>query len=1470
MLIDISNFGGCVFYKYIQEDEGSISSDISLDYKNNGSTENWDKIFESIIDVEGNVVDVDPSNSINLEEDKINNTDLEEDKINNTNFEDKDCYYMSSKLNLKKVYGNVVKFIQEGYITEEKIGDKNLDLRGIYNHNNKVILPLCVFDTEVSKTEVIFGFFFPYTKSYHSISLNLLLSKEEFNKRRLEIIDFFMAAFSIHDVYYDFTSLRESSNLSLEELAEIARACSNFEDFGGGGVVPSFLNLNNEHPVINKYIDKLDKLIAPLFITYNGEVFDNRILNVLFYYHNNNYQVKNNNLYKIERDIMSEDPEACINAIFGVCENVINNHYKENLLYTDQLPFSIVKNYFHFDLYNFLKQKESKTSLTQHKNQVFLKKIYSENNFPKFIPLELINSSDDVDYTTFKNQNYVMLYNFNDTFYTYQLFLMHNCFDIIQSRLMYFQIYKFNPNDNKAMHFALSLNKKDSSLGVEYIIKSFNPYTKITDSSKTNLTFEDLILLNEYKLAKSHFEKCFMGFDYLNKQQLKDQIIKIKNSEVKIGVGGIHSGFLSEESDNLQFEDLEDKDTIYMKTSNDLSKSTIAVSDENNIIIDLDVKSFYVELIIQIFKKSKDSSKAEFFDKLKNIRNKLKKEKNPLQLIYKIIILSITGQFNAPFSPVFDPLLYFSMTTNGQLIILEFLLNLEECNLLTRIISVNTDGVTIVIPKNKLINFKIFVKDFERKHNVEFDTFDIIKSIISFNVNKYIIIYEDVNKEPKVKGFPKGNFEFVIDVLLNCAKNLTNNTKIDLNFLFENFEKTYTDLLKEPGFSYKLLGYKSYNKVKKVFFFSQRPDSFSGIEVGGIRAYNSMNKVMPIEEFTFLKILKKTNFNFKEDDLQFMFDNLKENLSKAAYFKYMFDYLVDTKLLSYDDSQKLAVTTSSVDYRTFFDTKINELNPINKEKYKKMLYKTYPIFKSIKYLQKQNIFVIPKSANKKTLPNFKENQSKIDDFLNPIFLNAAAISINLEKSFPNIVVFDVDEPDIFFNPAKLKINIEILKFLRYLVKNQCIIVSSPTKQQIERFKVVFKLTDTNSMEYKEFKNLFNDLFKKNNLPFKLEERASIVGTNIIPWELLPFYNLIYLNKDIPEISLEKLQSMFESNLNNKKYESVDLINITTQLLTLRNMSPNKFRKEYNVFETKNKNQNYIRISNNHDENYLRNLLIKLEYVQNKMHDSFLKDIVNVYFKTSKFMCIKTNVQYDDMYNFIFTLKTKQPYYKTKTKTKEGVLASVTTEDITLFKTNVEKLNKLSSTTEILSSESALTPKNLNILKITIPLCYIINNILEHLALTYKLNFRLKSIQFVQEGKTMEISFLDKNLSKLSVDLLSNNKIDSISKIQFTSNCIFKPEEYNNRLVMLTFTNNNVNMICFHDNCKIGKKYAIIENEIKNQYIVRYLLAYKGPFKDFEGNLMEFLAPSFDQLEKSNLESVDKQPKNSENSEDSLG
>lgn len=195
-------------------------------------------------------------------------------------------------------------------------------------------------------------------------------------------------------------------------------------------------------------------------------------------------------------------------------------------------------------------------------------------------------------------------------------------------------------------------------------------------------------------------------------------------------------------------------------------ESTYVNSDDDYVLLDVDVKSMYPSIIAATWEVNGKYFKVcprhigeifcEIVEYVRDIRFKTPKS-DPKNLMYKLILNAFTfGKLNEPASFVYDPKTAMTITINGQLMLCMLAESIFENTNDVSIIQANTDGLTLKVKKEELDKVVSIYKAWEVKTGLILEEARYKFMAIS-NVNNYIAKYsmDSCNEKPgklKVKG----------------------------------------------------------------------------------------------------------------------------------------------------------------------------------------------------------------------------------------------------------------------------------------------------------------------------------------------------------------------------------------------------------------------------------------------------------------------------------------------------------------------------------------------------------------------------------------------------------------------------------------------------------------------------------------------------------------------------------------------
>jgi len=255
---------------------------------------------------------------------------------------------------------------------------------------------------------------------------------------------------------------------------------------------------------------------------------------------------------------------------------------------------------------------------------------------------------------------------------------------------------------------------------------------------------------------------------------LQEFLNKFKNLEVSL----INSSDDFKENSVLEFDN---KTYNILKGGiHSIDDSGIFHSDNEKVILDLDITSMYPSAILNN-NIIPDGVPIETLDILRNIvqqrvaskdiATKLKKDNQQNTAEYikhkgiadslKIIINTWYGIMGDPTYWLYDPVCVLKVTINNQLQMLMLIEELALANIHT--ISANTDGITLIVDRNRLDEVRTIYKQWELKTKFRLEE-SFYKTLVRRDINNYLAVYEDG------KTKEKGIFVHDPDDLLKSSK----------------------------------------------------------------------------------------------------------------------------------------------------------------------------------------------------------------------------------------------------------------------------------------------------------------------------------------------------------------------------------------------------------------------------------------------------------------------------------------------------------------------------------------------------------------------------------------------------------------------------------------------------------------------------------------------------------------------------
>lgn len=361
-----------------------------------------------------------------------------------------------------------------------------------------------------------------------------------------------------------------------------------------------------------------------------------------------------------------------------------------------------------------------------HVKQIDLYKIHHFDNKARAVGLkmlEFVMRLDNIEDLPFKPGQYLQSheidqlrdYMFHDIFST-EKFLEHSEGAIKLRREI---TEKFGKN---------FINHNDTKIGKDYFLMELEKAGFRVKNVRTN---RPVINLNDVVLPYVKFERPEFNevLNWLRAQQITETKGVFKNLKANIdgfefvfGLGGIHGSIESQ--------------SVY--------------SDDEMVIVDLDVASYYPNLAIKN-KVFPAHFGVQFCDTYENVYNTRKgyAKGTAENGVYKLALNGVYGDSNNQYSSFYDPQYTMTITINGQLLLCMFAeqaIKIEGLEL----IQANTDGITVRLPRHRVDELEKIREWWQDLTKLELEE-AVYDAMHIRDVNNYIAVYEG-GKKVKRKG----------------------------------------------------------------------------------------------------------------------------------------------------------------------------------------------------------------------------------------------------------------------------------------------------------------------------------------------------------------------------------------------------------------------------------------------------------------------------------------------------------------------------------------------------------------------------------------------------------------------------------------------------------------------------------------------------------------------------------------------
>ena len=370
-------------------------------------------------------------------------------------------------------------------------------------------------------------------------------------------------------------------------------------------------------------------------------------------------------------------------------------------------------------------------------DQIDLFKIHHFDNKARATSLKVLEfnmRSDDIQDLPFKVGTYL-------TREQVEKLKQYNRHDVKQTKLFYtrsLDMIRFREN-LCTLYNRDFMNHNDTKIGKDYFVMKLEEagvpcYDYSDKGRKPRQTPRPQLALRDAILPWIQFEQpeFVRVLNWLKSQTItetkgvfNDLVARVAGFDFVFGLGGIHGSV----------------------------ESVVHDSSEQEIIVDLDVSSYYPNLAISN-RFYPAHLGAEFCVIYKNLYEQRKNypKGSAENAMLKLALNGVYGDSNNKFSVFYDPLFTMSITLNGQLLLCLLAEQLIKISGLT-LIQINTDGLTVKIPRFQKASVDAVRQWWEKRTGLELEE-ALYKTMFIRDVNNYIAQYES----GKVKR--KGAYEY--------------------------------------------------------------------------------------------------------------------------------------------------------------------------------------------------------------------------------------------------------------------------------------------------------------------------------------------------------------------------------------------------------------------------------------------------------------------------------------------------------------------------------------------------------------------------------------------------------------------------------------------------------------------------------------------------------------------------------------
>ena len=310
---------------------------------------------------------------------------------------------------------------------------------------------------------------------------------------------------------------------------------------------------------------------------------------------------------------------------------------------------------------------------------------------------------------------------------------------------------EYNINDVNSTTELLNRCKKDIDLrlaiedeyGVHVLSKDgVNIGMKILTQKyleKTGLTWKDIKDLRS-PMSVIPLKDVILPFIKFDSLILQNVLEDMKSQVVSPGRKGYENKFVFE---GLQY-------SVGVGGIHSVNTPECIIPKEDELLLDVDVASLYPSMLIEykFYPKHLGPEFLEVYSKIKEERIEAKHNGNKVKNeTLKLALNGLSGNLQNEHNFCYSPFAVMQIRINGQLLLLMLAEKLVELG--CRIVQANTDGLFIIVKKDKYESFKNICSDWEKLTHLTLEE-DRFKAMYQYAINDYFAITED--NKVKEKG----------------------------------------------------------------------------------------------------------------------------------------------------------------------------------------------------------------------------------------------------------------------------------------------------------------------------------------------------------------------------------------------------------------------------------------------------------------------------------------------------------------------------------------------------------------------------------------------------------------------------------------------------------------------------------------------------------------------------------------------